>query len=241
MELDGKTALVTGAAKRIGSAIALELARSGSDIALHYHTSSDDARTTAGEIEHLGRRCETFQADLSDPKQIADLFDAVPETFGCIDVLVNNAAICERTPLESLTPEQWDRHFDLNARAAALCISKAAPLMTRGGVIINIADVSGDSPWAGYPAYCASKAALLALTRSAAKALAPTIRVNAVSPGAVLWSDGIPDQQRRRVLEHIPMKRTGTPQDIAAAVLLLAQNDYITGQNIRVDGGWNTM
>jgi len=238
MELQDKIALITAGAKRIGRTIALELARAGCNVALHYHTSSDDALSAADEIKRLGRRCETFRADLSEPDQISELFHAATESFGRIDILVNNAAICERTPLDSLTPEQWDRHFDLNVRAVALCMSAAAPLMTDGGAIINIADVSAESPWAGYPAYCSSKTALLALTRSGAKALAPQVRVNAVSPGLILWSEGISDKQRRKVLEHIPMKRTGRPEDIAAAVIFLARSDYITGGNIRVDGGW---
>ena len=110
--------------------------------------------------------------------------------------------------------------------------------MSEGGAIINIADVSAGSPWAGYPAYCASKAALVALTKSASKALAPRIRVNAVSPGTILWAEDMPDQQKTKVLDRVPMKRVGSPADIAAAVVFLAQQDYITGQELRIDGGW---
>lgn len=239
MDLDGKIALVTGAAKRIGKAIALALAQAGADIALHYRTSADEARTTQDEITALGRRCELFQADLASPEQIDELFKALGQTFGRLDVLVNSAAIYGRTPLASLTAEQWDRQFAVNARAPALCISRAAALMTEGGAIINIVDISAELPWPGYPAYCASKAALLALTKSAAKALAPGIRVNAVSPGVAIWDDSAGPRAREKALAHVPMKRPGCPQDIASAVVFLARQDYITAQNLRVDGGWN--
>jgi len=261
MELEGKIALVTGAGRRLGKAVALALARAGADVGLHYRASRVEAQETAREIEALGRRAELFQADLADPEQIDRLFEAVASAFGQLDVLVNNAAICERTPIKSLSAEQWDRHFAINTRAAALCISRAVPLMgaartdrptpaaqrsdasqssKSGGVVVNIADVSAGSPWPGYPAYCASKAALLALTRSAAKALAPAIRVNSVSPGAILWSPDTTDVQKRKVLDHIPMGRTGSPEDVAAAVVFLARQDYVTGQDLRVDGGWKT-
>ena len=112
--------------------------------------------------------------------------------------------------------------------------------MSEGGAIVNIADISAGSPWPGYAVYCASKAALVALTKSAAKALAPQIRVNAVSPGAILWAEDMPERQRAKVLDHVPMKRVGSPEDIAAAVVFLARQDYITGQELRVDGGWKT-
>ena len=239
MDLDGKLALITGAAKRVGKANALALAEAGADIALHYRSSADEARATQDEITALGRRCELFQADLASPEQIDELFKALGQTFGRLDVLVNSAAIYGRTPLASLTAEQWDRLFAVNARAPALCISRAAALMTEGGAIINIVDISAELPWPGYSAYCASKAALLALTKSAAKALAPGIRVNAVSPGVAMWDDGTDPRQREKALAHVPMKRPGCPQDVASAVVFLARQDYITAQNLRVDGGWN--
>jgi len=240
MELDGKIALVTGAARRIGKAIAAGLAEAGADIALHYRTSSSEAEAAAEQIANLGRRVELFQADLTRPEQIDGLFAQIGEKFGKVDVLVNNAGTCRRTPISRLTAEQWDTQFAVNARAPALCIARAVPLMSAGGAIINIADVSAQSPWAGYPAYCASKAALVALTKSTAKALAPKIRVNAVSPGAILWADDMPDHQKAKVLDHVPMKRAGSAEDVAAAVVFLARQDYITGQELRVDGGWKT-
>jgi len=231
--------LVTGAAKRIGKAIAVGLARAGADIALHYRSSADQAHATASEIATIGSRVELFQADLAQAQQIERLFEAIGEKFGRLDVLVNNAAVHGRTPIDSLTPDQWDEQFAVNARAAALCIRWAIPLMADGGAIVNIVDISAEKAWGGYPAYCASKAALLALTKSAAKALAPRIRVNAVSPGIADWPEGIADQVKQKVLAQVPMNRVGSPDDVAAAVVFLAQQDYVTGQNLRVDGGWH--
>ena len=239
MELTGKIALVTGGAVRVGRAIALALAREGADIALHYGRSADKAVATAGEIAVLGRRAEIFSADLADPAQIERLFAEVGAKFGRLDVLVNSASVYDRTPLETLTAEQWDREFAINARAPALCIRHALPLMTRGGAIVNITDIAAEKGWGGFGAYCASKAALLTFTRSAARALAGrNIRVNSVAPGVAAWPEGKSEVDRQKVLAHVPMGRPGTPQDIASAVVFLVKSEYITAQNLRVDGGW---
>ncbi|HOD83353.1 MAG: 3-oxoacyl-(acyl-carrier-protein) reductase FabG [Planctomycetes bacterium ADurb.Bin126] len=238
IDLSGKIALVTGASQRLGKAIATALARSGADVALHYHASADAARAAADELRALGRRVELFQADLAQPERIEALFAQVRDAFGRLDILVNNAARYERTPIDTLTAEQWDAQMALDARAPALCIRFALPLMPAGSAVVNITDVSADRPWGGYVAYCAAKAALQAVTRAAARALAPrSIRVNAVAPGAILWQDESPDD-RQAVLRHVPLGRTGTPDDVAQAVLFLAANDYVTGQTLRVDGGW---
>jgi len=239
MDIQGTTALVTGAAKRVGKSIAIDLALAGANIVVHYHESADQARACAEEIRSLGVSCELLGADLSEPGQIDELFGAVKANFGKLDILVNNAAVCKSTPLSSLTADLWDDQFSVNARAAALCISRASKLMPPGGAIVNIADVGAGIGWGGYSAYCASKAALVALTKSAAKALAPKIRVNAVSPGIVDWSDDISEVRKQTVIAHIPMNRAGSPKDIASAVVFLLQQDYITGQELRVDGGWH--
>lgn len=231
--------MVTGAGRGIGGAIALELARSGADLALHYRSSAEGARSVGDRITAMGRRAELFQADLARADEIAGLFDAVARSFAHLDVLVNNAAAYHRTPIETLSADQWDSEFAINARAAALCISAAVSLMRgRGGAIVNIVDVAGEVGRAKYPAYCASKAALLSLTKSAAKALAPDIRVNAVSPGIALFPDDASEQYKQMILKLIPMRRSGSPEDVAKAVVFLAQHPYITAQNLRVDGGW---
>ncbi|MDY7010447.1 MAG: SDR family oxidoreductase [Planctomycetota bacterium] len=238
MDLDGKIALVTGAAQRIGREIALALGRAGADVVVHYNRSQIEAETTAGQIRTLGVRADTIQADLSEPEQIEAMFAAVGEKFARLDVLVNNAAVFERTPIEALLANQWDSQMNINARAPALCIRHAIGLMPDGGAIINITDVAAKAAWAGYPAYCASKAALLALTKSAANALADrNIRVNAVAPGAVLWQPSAAEAEKQTILNKIPLKRLGRPEDIAAAVVFLARHDYITGQTLRIDGG----
>ncbi|MHC4981915.1 MAG: SDR family NAD(P)-dependent oxidoreductase [Planctomycetota bacterium] len=240
MDLDGSVAMVTGAARRIGRAIALALAEAGAHVALHYRRSASDAEATAEAIRAAGRRAELFQADLADPTAIAAMFAAVRETFGRLDILVNNAASYARTPIETLTASQWDSQMAVNARAPALCIRHAIELMGEGGAIINIADIAAEKPFAGYPAYCASKAALVALTKAAAKALAGrNIRVNAVAPGVAVWQDDLSDKQKREVLSQVPMQRAGSASDVGAAVVFLAQHDYITAQTLRVDGGWH--
>jgi len=242
MDLNGKTALVTGAAKRLGRAIAVRLARSGADVVIHYNHSEDDARTTAGIIRDAGRRAELICADLADPQNIeamfAELARLFPDRDRPLDVLVNNASVYDRGPIETLTAEQWDRQMSVNARAPALCIRSAAGMMPPGGAIVNITDIAAEDPRASLPAYCASKAALLAVTKSAAKALAADIRVNAVAPGAVLWAEGLSEACKQRALARVPMRRTGCPEDVAAAVVFLCTNDYITAQTLRVDGGW---
>lgn len=244
MELTGKVTLVTGSARRIGREIALSLARAGADVVIHYNRSQSAAETTARQVRELGVQADTVQADLSEPDQIEAMFAAFGEKFARLDVLVNNAAVFERTPIETLSPDVWDFQMAINARAPALCIRHAISLMRAGGAggvggaIVNITDIAAQAAWAGYPAYCASKAALLALTKSAAKALAArNIRVNAVAPGAVLWHDGVTEAERQAILDKIPLKRLGQPGDIAAAVVFLARHDYITGQTLSVDGG----
>ena len=241
MELTGKVALVTGSAKRVGRAIIEAIAAAGADVAIHYSRSGDAAAELAWEIrDTTGRRAERFQADLADPDQIQHLFQQIGAAYGRLDVLVNCAAVYNHTPIDTLTAEQWDSELAVNARAPALCIRHALPLMTDGGAIVNITDIAAEKGWGGYPAYCASKAALQALTKSAAKALAKrNIRVNAVAPGAIMWEEDRSEDDQKRVLAQVPLKRTGGPADIAQAVLYFIGNDYVTAQTLRVDGGWH--
>lgn len=239
MELQGKIALVTGASRRIGREIALALAQAGADLALHYFHSAQPARQLTDEIRSLGRRAEAFQADLAVPQQIADLFEAVGAAFGHLDVLVNNAAVCHPTPIDTLTPQQWDDQLAVNARAAALCIHHALRWMSAGGTIVNIADAAANAR-PDHVAYGASKAALVALTANCAVALAPRgIRVNAVSPGIALWQEGEGEELKQQMLHRIPLGRIGGAESVAQAVLFLIRSDYITAQNLRVDGGWH--
>jgi len=240
MQLHGKIAAVTGSAHRLGRAISLALAREGADLAIHYFHSTEQAEALAGEIRALGRKAATFRADLAAPEQIEAMFAAVQQTFGRVDVLVNNAAVYDATAIETLTAEQWDAQLAVNARAAALCIRHAAAMMPDGGAIINIADSSAEKGRAKFPAYCASKAALLALTKSCALALAGrNIRVNAVSPGVAMWEEETGKPVKQRVLSRVPLHKPGGAESIAQAALFLIADDYITAQNLRVDGGWH--
>ncbi len=239
-EFNDKVALVTGAARRLGRCIAMALAGRGAHIAVHCGHSIDDARKTADDIRRPGVRVEVFRADLAEPEQIDELFEQVKSTFGRVDMLVNNAGVFPRTPLEELTAEQWDEAMAINARAAALCISRAAAIMPDGGAVVNIAGVGGLRPWPGYTAYCASKAAVVAVAKSTAGALAArNIRVNAVAPGMIRFPDEHFTQSQNNTVAKSPMRRAGRPEDIAEAVAFMLAQDYITGQCICVDGGWS--
>ena len=240
MEIRGKIALVTGSAKRVGKAIALALAQRGAHVVVHYNTSAVQAEEVAAQARSLGVEAVGLQADLADPAQVGTLFEAVAEHFGRLDVLVNSASVYEPTPIETLTAEQWDRQFNTNARGPALCIRHAVPLMREhGGAIVNLCDISAGRPYANYLAYCASKAALLAVTAAAAKGLAQyRIRVNSISPGIAMWQEGVKEAARQAILRQIPLGRPGSGEEIAQTALFLIAHDYITGEDIRVDGGW---
>jgi pteridine reductase len=247
MELEGRTALVTGAAHRVGRAIALGLGRSGCHVAVHYGRSEEAALETVGKLREMGSEAWAVAADLRRPEEIDRLFREVETRWAGLDVLVNSAAGFEFGPLMSLEPTDWDRVLALNLRAPFLCLQGAARLMASGdrwqaGVpacVINIADLSGLEPWPGYAHHGVSKAGLLHLTRVAARELGPGIRVNAVVPGAVLPPPGLdPDDPAwRRMGERLPVAGVGHPARVAEAVAFLAKNDFITGETLRVDGG----
>jgi len=240
VELRGKVALVTGAGQRIGRAIALALGRAGASVIVHYNRSVDEADATAEQVRALGVKAEAIRADLTSVEQIRAMFAAAAERFGRLDVLVNNASTFYPTPLAELTEENWDKLLTVNAKAPTFCIQAAAELMRAGGggCIINITDISASRPWRTFVAYCASKAALAAVTISAAKALAVDgIRVNAVAPGVIAPPPDATPESVARLIKPVPLGRKGEPEDVAAAVVFLATNDYITGQTINVDGG----
>jgi pteridine reductase len=230
-------ALVTGAAHRLGKAFALMLARQGFDIILHYHRASSAARQTQVEIESIGRRVILSQADLTDPAQIQSL----ASNLDSLKVLVNSAAFMPSGNVEALSLENWDTALDLNLRAPFLLAQKCAEKMTEGGLIVNITDVGAQKAWSRYPSYTVSKAALESLTRILARALAPTIRVNAIAPGLVLQSDIVSDDEWQRLVNRIPLKRPAQPEEIASALEFLLRNEYITGQTIVVDGGYSLL
>lgn len=237
MLLPNKIALITGGAHRVGKAIALELANAGAHIIVHYNAAEKAAQETVQEIETLGRLAWAVQADLSQPAEIETMFSYISEKCGALDVLVNSASIMETGDARTLPLEAWNRALAVNLTAPFLCAQHAARLMQSEGVIVNITDGSALRPWATYPAHSVSKAGLVQLTQVLAKTLAPTIRVNAVSPGPVLKPPEWAESRWERVAQGTLLKRTGSGYDVARAVKFLIENDFITGETLVVDGG----
>jgi NAD(P)-dependent dehydrogenase (short-subunit alcohol dehydrogenase family) len=240
MELQGKVVLITGAAVRVGRAIARAMAGRGANVAVHYHRSRAEAEELVDELRSQGVRAEAFTANLEEGNEIRRLVAEALAAMGRIDVLVNNAAIFPRAPLLETTEELWDRTLDTNLRAPFLCAQAVAPhMLERGsGKILNLADVAAFRPWPNYLAYCVSKAGVVTLTQLLARALAPGVQVNAIAPGAILFPEGWDAEKRERLLAQIPLRRTGDPEDIARTALYLIEgSDYVTGAVIPVDGG----
>lgn len=238
MTLTGKTALVTGAAKRVGREIALELARRGADILVHYRDSKEEAASAAAEIRNLGRRAETVQADLASVPAIEHLAREVGSRAGGLDLLVNSASLFFKTPVESASEKDWDTLLDSNLKGPFFLSARLGKKLAENrGTIVNIADWSAMRPYRDYAAYCASKGDLVTLTKSLARELAPHVRVNAVAPGPVLRPPDMDEAEAKTIAGLTALGRWGTPQDIARAVAFLAENDYVNGQILVVDGG----
>jgi 3-oxoacyl-[acyl-carrier protein] reductase/pteridine reductase len=240
--LGGKSALVTGGARRVGRGIALALAQAGADVVLTYRNSHAEAVETACEIERLGRRALAVECDVRSEASVRAAVAAAISRFGRLDLLVNNAAIFESAPLDSLTLEDWDAVFETNARGPFLVAREALPyLRDVEGRIVNIGSLGGMKAWAGHAHYCASKAALHMLTQAMAKAFAPEVSVNCVAPG---WIE-LEEKENLRATgkaEHFaaktPMQRNGSVEDVAQAVLFFAAGPhFVTGQVLAVDGG----
>src|ERR1700730_5182331 len=234
--LEGRVALVTGSAKRLGRAVALRLAQEGADVVIHHRCSGAEAAGAVAEIETLGRRAAANAADLGSISDIKRLFDETAAHFGRLDVLVNNAANFLHTEFETTSEQVWDASLDTNLKAPFFCAQAAAPLLKQShGVIINFADVGGILGWPGYIPYCVSKAGVIMLTRALAKELAPDVRVNAIAPGTVTMP-GDPPEWEQDFIKRAPLQRSGRPSDIAEAVLFLLNSQFITGQVLVVDG-----
>lgn len=234
---DRGVALVTGAGHRVGRAIALALGARGWRVAVHYHRAAGGADETVATIHDAGGHAVAFDADLSDPATAASLTTRVVAALGRLDVLVNSAAGMERSPIGATTASLFDAIIALNLRAPFLLAQAAAGVMPPGGAIVNIADHMAEEPWPDYAVHGISKAGIVAMTRHLAAALAPGIRVNAVSPGFVLAPEGLPAGAAERFAAQTPLARIGTPDDIAHAVLHLLDATYMTGETLHVDGG----
>ncbi len=237
--LDGKVALVTGAAKRIGRAVALELASAGAHVAITYLTSEREAQSTVAELNARGPRSCALRCDVRDPASVRTALETTESEFGRLDVLINNAGVYETVPFEEITLAQWDNVFATNVRGPFLLAQLAAPGLRRSqGRIVNLGSLGGLRPWATHAHYCASKAALIMLTKVMAKALAPEIAVNCVAPGMIDFGEKESAAFFRRMAEKSPMQRNGSGEDVAAAVrFFAAAPQFITGQVLAVDGG----
>lgn len=239
MQISNSIALVTGSARRIGRAIAVEFARRGARIAIHYRSSEEDATETLNMVRALGADGEMFQADLADDSARDQLIEAIRARFETVDILVNNASEFAPGTLEQSTPEMWDKQMVANARAPFFLARSCAAMMRESGrgKILNIADPAGEKIWTGYLPYSVSKAALLGVTQGLAKTLAPQVQVNAVAPGPVHFPDSYTPEQKQSAIERTLLKRSGSPEDVVRAVVFLIENDYITGEVLHVDGG----
>lgn len=238
---ENPAALITGAARRIGAQIARTLHGAGYDVALHCRHSRGDLDALIAELES-SRADSTLalQADLTDSARLPELVEQTIARFGRLDALVNNAAAFHPAPFGTITAQQCDQFFATNARAPLLLAQAAATHLQRSrGSIVNIVDIYAQHPLPNYTAYCMSKAALAMATLALAQELGPDVRVNGVAPGNVLWSEQpIKAEAMKTLIERTALKRQGSPQDIAGAVLWLLRNaPYVTGQILRVDGG----
>jgi 3-oxoacyl-[acyl-carrier protein] reductase/pteridine reductase len=236
--LHGKSALVTGGARRIGRETALALAKAGADVSITYLSSSAEAAETASKIEALGCRALAVECDVRSEDSVRLAIAETTGRFGRLDLLVNNAAVFDSSPLNRITLEQWDRVFETNTRGPFLVAREAIEhLRAVQGRIINLGSLGGVHAWARHAHYCASKAALHMLTQAMAKAFAPEVSVNCVAPGWIEL-DALPGDDARRFAARTPMGRNGTAEDVAQAVFFFATGpSFITGQVLEVDGG----
>jgi pteridine reductase len=235
--LEGQVSLVTGAAKRIGRTLALTLAGAGANVAITYRDSESEAQGTVAELEAFGVEAFAVRCDVRDPDCVEGAVAQIVKRFGRLDLLVNNAGVFETAVLQEITVAQWDAMFETNTRGPFLVAKAAYPhLKASRGRIINIGSLGGLHPWPTHGHYCTSKAALHMLTQTMSKAFAPEISVNCVAPGMIVNGEVTEDYEH--FAHKTPMKRNGTPEDVAAAVMFFATGPhFITGQILSVDGG----
>jgi pteridine reductase len=239
MDLAERVVLVTGAGRRVGRAIAVRLAQAGCRVAVHYRRSAADAAQTVEQCRAAGGAAELFQADLADAAATAALVEQVLARFGRLDVLVNNASVFEPMKLDEFDLADWERTLRINLTAPMVLAHAARDALRRThGRIVNICDAGTRQPRRGHLAYSVSKGALDALTQALAVALAPEVNVVGVAPGVAAWPEDYDQAKRDRLTARIPLRRAGSPEDIAAAVhFVLRDGDYITGAVLPVDGG----
>ena len=239
MVIKDSVVLITGAAQRVGRAVALNLAQNGAHIAFSYYADSEPWREAKQDIEAAGVRAYAMSADVSRAGDIRALVGAVYHEFGRVDVLINNASVWLKKPALDITEAEFDLEITLNTKAPFMMAQAVAPIMMRQGLglIVNITDLSAFQTWAGYAHHSASKSALVALTKVLALEWAPAIRVNAVAPGTVLLPDDADDAKRQWAIDKSALKRIGSPDDVARTIRYLIEEDFATGAVYFVDGG----
>lgn len=236
--LAGRVALVTGAGRRVGRAIALALGARGMRVVVHYNGSRAGADETARLIEESGGDAVVEQADLAHLESAHALVDRAVAWGGGLSALVNSAAIMVRTPVGETSQAEWDTMFAINVRAPYFLSQRAAPsLAAARGAIVNIADLAAFESWPAYVPHGMTKAAVVQMTRAMARALAPDVRINAVAPGVVLLPEGWSEDEAEHLRSTTPLRRLGAPEDVARAVIYLLEAEYVTGEVVRVDGG----
>ncbi len=239
MNPQGKTALITGGAVRVGKAITLALARAGANVVINYHTSAVEAERTCAEARALGVGALAVRANIGDQAQVEAMVAAAVQTFGGVDILVNSASLWKQTPFPTQNVEGWHQVTNILINGSFYCANAVAPLMlAKGqGAIVNIIDLAAFEPWPNFIAHSVGKAALLALSRQLALELAPAVRVNAVAPGPVLPPPDYDETKIAATARHTLLNRWGTAEDVAEAVLFFVKASYITGEVLAVDGG----
>ncbi len=239
--LTGKTALVTGAARRVGAAVVRALHAAGANVVVHFRSSAEPAAELAGELNQARpESARVAECDLLDIEQLPDLARMAADAFGSLDILVNNASTFYPTPLGDITEIDWNDLIGTNLKAPLFLSQAAAPaLRIGGGLILNIADIHGMRPLSRHPVYSVAKAGLIMLTKSLARELGPQVRVNAIAPGPVMWpEDGMDTQLQEAIVDKTALKRPGSTDDVARAALFFASAaPYVTGQILAVDGG----
>src|SRR5215472_448969 len=235
-ELEGRVALVTGGAKRIGRSIVEKLACEGADVAINYASSQNDAEALAATVRKMGRRAVPIRANVANKSEVQQMMQAIEDEFSRLDILVNNAGMFLAANILELSEEKWDEIMAVNLKSQFLCAQTAAPLLKKSGHgrIINISSLGGMLAWPKFTHYCVSKAGVIMLTRCLARALAPEILVNSVAPGTIQFAGEDPDED---YIHRTPLRRTGTGSEIADAVFYFATAEFVTGQILAVDGG----
>jgi pteridine reductase len=238
MDLSDKVALITGSGVRLGRAMALALAERGCDVIVHYNRSADEADEVVARIRQMGRRAVALSSDLRDAGRAGELIERGAQALGQVDILINSASLFERGTLDETTEALWDDHLAVNLKAPFfLCQAFARQIGERRGHIINMVDWRAMHPGTAYIAYNMSKTGLLALTESLAQALGPNVQVNAIAPGAILPPPGDDGSYFRKLAQRVPLKRTGSPEEIVKGVLYLLDSDFVTGETLLITGG----